>query len=213
MLASLGSPSILMSITSQTSRPSKPKLIVISAPSGAGKTTLCQKLLQDFPELALSISSTTRAPRGTEQHGKEYYFLTKAEFEAQIAAGRFAEWALVHGNYYGTSKDTIERTFATGKSVLLDIDVQGAASLRKAFPERCHTLFIAPPSLATLESRLRARKTDSEETIQKRVRNAQNEMGRMPEFHEVVINDQLDAAYAELQAIVARRLRPEGQRG
>src|SRR4051794_19561439 len=103
------------------------QLIVLSAPSGAGKTTLCQRLLQDFPELILSISSTTRAPRGTEKHGSEYYFLSHPEFEDQVKRDRFAEWALVHGNYYGTSKDAIEEAFAAGKSLLLDIDVQGAA--------------------------------------------------------------------------------------
>ena len=144
-------------MTSKLFKPA-PQLIVISAPSGAGKTTLCQKLLKDFPELVLSISSTTRAPRGSEQNGKEYLFLTPEEFKAQIAASRFAEWAQVHGNYYGTSKDVIERAFDSGKSVLLDIDVQGAESLRQAYPDQCHSIFIAPPSLMVLESRLRARK-------------------------------------------------------
>lgn len=184
-----------------------PKLIVISAPSGAGKTTLCQRLLKDFNELTLSISSTTRAPRGTEKHGQEYFFLSKTEFESQIQGGRFAEWAQVHGNYYGTSKEVIEKAFKAGKSVLLDIDVQGSDSLRKAFPKECYTIFIAPPSLQTLEQRLRARKTDSEETIRKRVRNASDEMRRMSEFHQVVINDQFEPAYAELHAIVEAQLR------
>jgi guanylate kinase len=184
-----------------------PQLIVISAPSGAGKTTLCQRLLKDFADrLTLSISSTTRAPRGTEEHGKEYFFLSRPDFEKQIQAGRFAEHALVHGNYYGTSKQVIEDAFKAGKSVLLDIDVQGSASLRKAFPRSCYTVFIAPPSLQTLEQRLRARKTDSEETIAKRVKNAADEMKRMTEFDQVVINDQLEAAYAELHALVAVRL-------
>jgi guanylate kinase len=185
------------------------KLIVISAPSGAGKTTLCHRLLSDFPELVLSISSTTRAPRGAEKHGIEYLFLSKDEFERQIRAGRFAEWAEVHGNFYGTSKDVIEKAFGAGKSVLLDIDVQGAASLRHAYPRQSCTIFIAPPSLQTLEQRLRARQTDSEQTIQKRVRNAKEEMQRMPEFDQVVVNDQLEAAYAELQAIVRSQLRGE----
>jgi guanylate kinase len=185
----------------------QPQLIVISAPSGAGKTTLCQRLLRDLPDqLRLSISTTTRAPRGTERHGVEYFFVTREEFEREARAGRFAEWALVHGNYYGTSKRVIEDSFAQGRSVLLDIDVQGSASLRQAYPDRCYTIFIAPPSLQTLEQRLRARKTDSDETIAKRVRNAAEEMRRMPEFHQVVINDQLEAAYAELYAIVSTRL-------
>lgn len=181
-------------------------LIVISAPSGAGKTTLCARLLQDFPELVLSISSTTRAPRGQEKHGVEYFFLNRPEFEAQIQAGRFAEWALVHGNYYGTSKDVIEKAFASGKSVLLDIDVQGAASLAKSYPHETYRVFISPPSIAELEARLRARRTDSEETIQKRVKNAEEEMKRLPEFDKVVINDQLDRAYTELRELIRGRL-------
>lgn len=189
-----------------------PKLIVISAPSGAGKTTLCQRLLRDFAELTLSISTTTRAPRGTEQHGKEYFFTDRSEFERQIQAGRFAEWAEVHGNYYGTSKQVVEDAFKAGKSVLLDIDVQGAASLRKAFGQRCQTIFVAPPSLQTLEHRLRARKTDSEETIRKRVRNAADEMKRMSEFEHVVINDQLESAYAELSALVSSLLRGDASK-
>lgn len=181
-------------------------LIVISAPSGAGKTTLCARLLQDFPELTLSISSTTRAPRGQEKHGTEYFFLTRPEFESQIQAGRFAEWALVHGNYYGTSKDVIEKAFASGKSVLLDIDVQGAASLASSYPKETFRVFISPPSVAELEARLRSRGTDSEETIQKRVKNAEEEMKRLPEFDKVVINDQLDRAYTELRELIRGRL-------
>src|SRR3712207_1693695 len=123
-----------------------PKLIVVSAPSGAGKTTLCQKLLADFPErLVLSISSTTRPPRGSEKHGREYFFLSREEFEAEIQAGAFAEWAKVHDNYYGTSRHVIDAAFERGRSVLLDIDVQGAASLAEAYPEATYRVFIAPP--------------------------------------------------------------------
>lgn len=178
------------------------KLIVISAPSGAGKTTLCKKLLEDFPQLELSISSTTRASRGKEKHGIEYFFLSKEEFEKQIQDSRFAEWAVVHGNYYGTSKDFIEKTFARNKSVLLDIDVQGAESLRKAYPGEAFTVFISPPSLAELEKRLRARKTDSDETIRRRMKNAEQEMAEASKFHRVVINNDLNRAYSELKALV-----------
>lgn len=183
------------------------KLIVISAPSGAGKTTLCQRLLQEFSELTLSISSTTRPPRGQERHGREYFFLSRDEFERQIQEGRFAEWALVHGNYYGTSKDTIEKAFQAGKSVLLDIDVQGAESLRKAFPKEAFTVFVSPPSLDELERRLRARGTDSEETIQKRIKNARAEMEHASKFDRVVLNDQLERACGELNSIVRQALR------
>ena len=176
-----------------------PKLIVISAPSGAGKTTLCQKLLKDFPKVVLSISSTTRAPRGIEQNGKDYFFLSHEQFKSDIADGKFAEWAQVHGNYYGTSKKVIEDAFRVGNSVLLDIDVQGAASLRKSYPGQSLAIFIAPPNLKELESRLRSRGTDSEETIQKRLKTAVSEMSRSGDFDFVLVNDALDRAYDELK--------------
>jgi guanylate kinase len=182
------------------------RLIVISAPSGAGKTTLCQRLLRDFSNLTLSISSTTRAPRGQELHGRDYFFLTREEFEEGIKAGKFLEWANVHGNYYGTSKTTIEAAFSSGKSVLLDIDVQGAASLRKAFPKESFSVFIAPPSLEVLEKRLRSRGTDSEETIQKRLRNAKKEMGEAGMFDHRIVNDDLDHAYEKLKEKVRAAL-------
>jgi guanylate kinase len=189
-----------------------PYLVVLSAPSGAGKTTLCRKLLDDFPDLVLSISSTSRQPRGSEQDGVEYYFLTKQEFEKQIQADRFAEWALVHGNYYGTSKDSIEKIFNQKKSVLLDIDVQGAELLRKAFPQQCYRIFISPPSLGELEFRLRTRNTDSEEAIQRRLTNAKTEMAAGKNFDSMIVNDTLDRAYGELQDILANKLglKPRG---
>jgi guanylate kinase len=181
-------------------------LIVISAPSGAGKTTLCKKLLAEFPRLILSISSTTRAPRGQEKNGVEYFFLTKEQFESQIQADRFAEWAQVHGNYYGTSKDVIEKTFAQGNSVLLDIDVQGAALLAKSYPQETYRVFISPPDMASLEKRLRSRGTDPEETIQKRLRNAATEMACIKDFDHVIINDELERAYRELAGLIRKRL-------
>lgn len=183
-----------------------PKLVILSAPSGGGKTTLCQRLLRDFPVLTLSISSTTRAPRGSERDGVAYHFLTREQFERQIAEGRFAEWANVHGNYYGTSKDVIDRAFTAGQSVLLDIDVQGAESLRRAFPGRQFSVFIAPPSLEVLEQRLRARGTDSEETIRRRLSNAQHEMQDIDRFDYRIVNDDLDRAYQELRDTVERAL-------
>jgi guanylate kinase len=183
------------------------KLVVISAPSGAGKTTLCQKLLVDFPELRLSISSTTRAPRGTEVHGKEYFFLPRPEFEKKIQAGEFAEWAEVHGNYYGTDQAFIRESFSLGKSILLDIDVQGAKSLSLLHPEDCLLIFIEPPSVAELERRLRSRGTESEENIQKRLKNARTEMLAAPDFHHRVVNDSFDHAYLQLFTIVAQAIR------
>lgn len=174
------------------------KLIVISAPSGAGKTTLCHKLLKEFPDITLSISSTTRGPRGGEKNGVDYFFITKDKFQDMITSNRFAEWAIVHENYYGTSKDVIETALKQNKSVLLDIDVQGAESLRKVYPDICHTFFIAPPSIQELETRLRQRGTDTEETIQKRVQNARKELEKSSTFDHVIVNDSLDRAYKEL---------------
>ncbi len=184
-----------------------PLLVVISAPSGAGKTTLCQRLLRDFQELRLSISTTTRAPRGQEQHGREYFFTKREEFEAQIRAGEFAEWALVHGNYYGTSKKVVSESLARGHSVLLDIDVQGTASLKKAFGDRCLTIFIAPPSMEELENRLRNRGTDSEESIRRRMENARGEMAQSHQFDHQLVNDEFEQTYLRLHAIVSQALR------
>ena len=182
------------------------KLIVISAPSGTGKTTLCQKLLADFPELILSVSTTTRLPRKEEKHEREYFFISQAEFKKMISEEKFAEWAKVHGNYYGTSRKTIKDAFLKGKSVLLAIDVQGAASLRKAFPKECVTIFIAPPSMEELEVRLRSRGTDSEKTIQHRLRNAHAEMARRDAYDFIVINNDLEQAYKELRNTVDTQL-------
>lgn len=184
----------------------KTQLIAIAAPSGAGKTTLCQRLLKDFQRLVLSISTTTRAPRGQEKDGREYHFVSRGEFERQIQAGRFVEWAEVHGNYYGTSLDTLDRAFAAGKAVLLDIDVQGVASLRKIFGERAYTIFIAPPDLSTLEERLRSRGTDTAEAIARRMSNARLELEQARQFDKTLVNDDLESAYGELKSLVAERL-------
>ena len=181
-------------------------LIVISAPSGAGKTTLCRKLLEEFPAIKLSISSTTRSPRGSEQDGVDYFFLSRDEFEQKIKNGQFAEWALVHDHYYGTSKSIIQNNFAQSYSVLLDIDVQGAKQLKTAYLEKCKRVFIAPPSFEVLEARLRGRGTDSEETIQKRLKNAKNEMDEGRTFDFVIINDDLKQAYQELKSIIETHL-------
>jgi guanylate kinase len=184
------------------------RLIVISAPSGAGKTTLCTRLLADFSnDLVLSISSTTRAPRGQEKHGVHYFFLTQEDFKKGAETGAFAEWALVHGNYYGTSRELIESTFGRGKSVLLDIDVQGADQLKKAYEKQCFRIFVAPPSMTELEKRLRTRGTDTEETIQRRLKNAREENARSRDFDSVVVNDDFERAYTELKKLVEGALR------
>ena len=179
----------------------------MAAPSGTGKTTLCARLLKEIPELILSISTTTRKPRGTEKHEVEYFFISIEDFKGAITADGFAEWAEVHGNFYGTSKLFIERTFASGKSLLLDIDVQGADQLKAAYPAETVRIFLKPPSMGELERRLRARGTDSEESIQKRLMGAVKEMEHLDRFDYVVVNDDLEAAYLQLAGIVLNALR------
>lgn len=181
------------------------KLIVISAPSGGGKTTLAQMLLKDVPSLVPSVSFTTRAPRGQEKNGVDYNFISRAEFEAKAKAGAFAEWAEVHGNYYGTSRELIESSLKAGRSVVLLIDVKGAETMRAAFPGRVHTVFIVPPDLKTLEERLRARGTETEAAIRTRIANAEKEMAEAPRFDSVIVNDRLETAYGELLKLVFDR--------
>ncbi len=185
----------------------QPRLIVISAPSGTGKTTLCARLLREVPELTLSISTTTRAPRGQEVDGRDYFFTTQDEFKRLVAAGRFAEWAEVHGNFYGTTKEFVERAFAAGRSLLLDIDVQGAEQLRASYPDRTVRIFLKPPSMEELERRLRTRGTDSEESIAKRLRGAAKEMAELDRFDHVLVNDDLERAGFELVGIVLAAIR------
>ena len=175
-------------------------LIVVSAPSGAGKSTLCAELLKKYSNrIALSISSTSRSPRGTEVDGKEYYFLSKKEFKDKIDSNVFAEWASVHDNYYGTSKETLNQFWSHEKHVLLDIDVQGAESLRKTFPDHCFTVFVAPPSIEVLEQRLRGRGTENEAAIQKRMSNAREEMSHLEKFDFVIVNDHFNEAFENLE--------------
>jgi guanylate kinase len=181
-----------------------PKLIVISAPSGAGKTTLCQKLLEKLPGLIPSISTTTRAPRGKELHGREYYFTSQASFKDEIEAGTFAEWAMVHGNYYGTSRKTLDHHLGQGQSVLLDIDVQGASQLRRSYPTRTYTIFVSPPSIEELERRLRSRGTDREEVILRRLQAAKVEMAARSSFDYSLVNDEMERALTELYDVVRK---------
>lgn len=184
----------------------KKQFVALAAPSGGGKTTLCGMLLKRYPDLALSISFTTRAPRGTEKHGVEYNFVSKPEFESLIQRKQLVEWAEVHGNYYGTSKEFLEQQSAAGKVVMLDIDVQGVDSLRAAFGPRCLSIFILPPDMATLETRLRSRSTEPEAKIQQRLRNAVAEMARAKDFDYQVVNKDLQASFAELCAIMEREV-------
>ena len=177
------------------------RLFLVTAPSGAGKSSLVNALLQLEPAIKLSISHTTRAPRPGEENGREYHFVTVEEFEAMKARGDFLESALVHGNYYGTSRVWIEEQMKAGNDVLLEIDWQGARQVRERFAGT-DGIFILPPSIEALEWRLHHRGTDSEQTITRRLLGAGAEMAHAPEFEYVIINEDFDAALAQMRAVV-----------
>jgi guanylate kinase len=177
---------------------------VISAPSGAGKTTLCEMLIKDFPQVGLSISMTTRPKRPYETDGVHYHFVDKAEFKKRIAQGLFAEHAEVHNHLYGTPKSEIENKFAAGHHVLFDIDVQGAMNLKQQYKERVLLIFIHPPSLEVLHDRLVQRKGDSGASIETRLQNAYNELEWSKSFDYQIVNDDLSQAYRQLREIVTK---------
>jgi guanylate kinase len=180
------------------------RLFVIAAPSGAGKTSLVRALMEREPGLRFSISFTTRKQRPNEAHGRDYFFVSREEFDRMVSAGEFLEHATVFDNSYGTARRQVEESLAAGQDLILEIDWQGAQQIRRALPE-CHSIFILPPSRAELERRLRGRGTDSEEVIQRRLRDAAGDMGHWREFGFVVVNDDFDRALGELQAIVRGR--------
>ena len=186
------------------STPRRGRLFVIAAPSGAGKTSLVRALMERDPKLGFSISHTTRPMRPTEREGHDYYFVDKDTFLAMAKAGAFLEHAQVFDNFYATGKAPVERALAEGRDLILEIDWQGAQQVRRALPEAI-TIFILPPSRAALEERLRNRRTDSEEVIQRRLRDAVADMSHWSEFGYVVVNDGFERALGELQAIVAGR--------
>ncbi|MDR2678604.1 MAG: guanylate kinase [Zoogloeaceae bacterium] len=187
-------------------------LFIVAAPSGAGKTTLVRHLLAEAPEIRLSISFTTRAPRPGEVEGRDYHFIDADTFKAMIAAGDFLEWAEVHGHFYGTSRRWIERERAAGHDVLLEIDWQGAAQVRRLWPEAVG-IFILPPSLEILAERLAGRGTDSAETVARRLAAAREEIRHAGEFDYAIINHILETALADFSAIVrASRLTLAAQR-
>ncbi|MDX5409742.1 MAG: guanylate kinase [Thauera sp.] len=187
-------------------------LIIITAPSGAGKTTLVSGLLERDARVRLSVSYTTRAPREGEVDGRHYHFVDIATFRNMRDRGEFLEWAEVHGNYYGTSKAWIREQIASGADLLLEIDWQGAQQVRKAFPEAVG-VFVLPPSFEVLEQRLRGRGTDSDDVISRRLLGARGEMRHVGEFDYVILNDVLEDAVGDLVAIVrASRLRYSRQR-
>ncbi|MGN2243946.1 guanylate kinase [Frateuria sp. GZRR33] len=184
-------------------------LFIVAAPSGAGKSTLVNALLEREPTISLSISHTTRPPRVGEEYGRHYYFVERAEFERQIAAGTFLEHAEVHGNFYGTSLATVQDLLDQGRDVLLEIDWQGAAQIRRAKPD-CVSVFILPPSRTELERRLRGRGSDAPEVIERRLHNSREEIAHAHEFDYIVVNDGFDEALGDLQAIV-RAVRHRGE--
>jgi guanylate kinase len=180
------------------------RLFVIAAPSGAGKTSLVRALMEREAGLRFSISYTTRPQRPTEQHGRDYFFVGRDEFERMVANGEFLEHARVFDNYYGTSRRQVEGALAAGQDLILEIDWQGAAQIRAALPE-CISVFILPPSRPELERRLRGRGTDAEDVIQRRLRDAASDMTHWREFDHVVVNDDFATALGELQDVVAGR--------
>ena len=186
-------------------------LFVVVAPSGAGKTSLVNRLLEAERGIRLSVSHTTRAPRAGEVDGREYHFVARAAFEAMIAAGDFLEHADVYGNYYGTSRRWIEQELAGEHDVLLEIDWQGALQVRKLFP-RMVGIFILPPSLAELRRRLTDRGKDSPAVIERRMASAREEISHVLEFEYIIVNEQFDVALADLQAVV-RAARLSRERG
>lgn len=183
----------------------KGKLFVISAPSGAGKTTLIRKVLDRFDTLSYSISHTTRPPRQGEENGRDYFFVAPAEFKTLAEAGQMLEWAQVHGNYYGTSKAFVMAALDRGQSILLDIDVQGAAQVMASGLPMV-SIFIMPPSVEELARRLSARATDTEAVIRTRLENAAREMDQRSDYDHVVVNDDLATAARELESIFAKEM-------
>ncbi len=187
-----------------SSRPAgKPRglLLVVSSPSGAGKTTLCTRLRSEFSALGFSVSYTTREPRLGETDGREYNFVKPANFQEMIARDEFAEYAMVHGNMYGTSAQQVSDAIDDGHDLLFDIDYQGGHQLRQKFPDDVVLVFILPPSLRELERRLRGRGTDSNEVIERRIRVAREELRHYDEYDYLVMNDDIERAYDALRAV------------
>jgi guanylate kinase len=181
----------------------KPKhghLFIISAPSGAGKTTIAKAVLQKFKDMCYSISYTTRKPRAEERDGVDYHFVSKQDFKNGIKKARWAEWAEVYGNYYGTSAEFIEKKLSSGCDILLDIDVQGTLQILKHHPDSV-TVFILPPSINALRKRLEMRGSDSQAVIEKRLINAKKEMAQKKIYRHIIVNDELSAAIDEICAI------------
>ena len=189
-------------------------MLVISSPSGAGKSTIARNLLAKDPELSISVSVTTRQRRHSEIEGQHYYFKTVREFEALRATDSLLEWAEVHGNYYGTPRDAVEAAMAEGRDMLFDIDWQGAQQLQEKMAGDVVSIFILPPSMAELQSRLHRRAEDSEEVIATRLANSRAEIEHWREYDYIVVNDDLDRAFSSVRSIIeAERLRRDRRPG
>ena len=186
------------------------KLIIFSAPSGSGKSTIINYLLQQNLNLAFSISATSRAPRGNEQNGVEYFFLTPEEFKQRIAQGEFLEYEEVYPNrFYGTLKSQVEKQLAAGQNVIFDVDVVGGCNIKKYYGERALSIFVQPPSIEELRCRLTGRGTDEPEVIECRIAKAEYEMTFAPQFDRVIVNDDLEAAKAETLEVIKEFLNKE----
>lgn len=179
------------------------KLIILTAPSGSGKTSITRYLIGKYPRLSFSISATTRAPRGTEKDGIEYHFLSVDDFRSRIDANEFIEWEMVYeGKYYGTLKSELQRIWNEGKVPMLDIDVQGAIHVQQQFADNCLSIFIQPPSVAELRRRLEARGTETPESLETRVNKASYEMSFNHHFTKTILNEDLEKACAETEQVI-----------
>ena len=180
------------------------KVVIFSAPSGSGKTTIVRELLKRFPQFEFSVSATSRAPRGCERHGCDYHFMTHEEFMQAVAENRFVEWEEVYkGTCYGTLRSEVERIWAKGNIIVFDVDVIGGINLKRIFGGDACSIFVMPPSVEELRRRLVGRGTDSAETIEKRVAKAEQEIAHAPQFDRVIVNDSLEEAVAEAEKTVA----------
>ncbi len=188
-----------------------PKLFVISAPSGTGKTTIIKQVITSLPTVTLSISHTTRSPRISEKDGVDYFFVDKETFRLKIEQGDFLEWAEVHGNYYGTSKKHIEETIEKGRIVVLDIDVQGAMQVKRIDNIKSVFIFIEPPSMEELIRRLETRGTESKESLERRVSNANKELQYKDQYDYVIINDDLGNAVKEMEELIIQETTSSGK--
>jgi len=184
----------------------RPPLIVVAGPSGCGKTTIARELMRRHPEFLFSVSATTRKRRDTETDGQDYFFISREAFEEKIGHDELVEWEQIYGDYYGTLKSEVDRALASMTPMMFDVDVKGALSIRKRYPRHSLLMFIKPPSLEVLTERLRNRKTETPETFARRMERVTMELGLAPQFDRSVVNDVLDRAFADADAIVTEVL-------